>query len=75
MLGFYEELAEFAAMSEDQGFLGQCATEIAEPMRVDERKSQPQVRRRFTSRTSSSTTTFDYRKRKSGDLIGTHVSG
>jgi hypothetical protein len=38
VLGFYEEMADFAAMSEDQGFLGQCATEIAEPMRVDERR-------------------------------------
>jgi hypothetical protein len=25
MLGFYEELADLAAMSEDDGFLGQCA--------------------------------------------------
>ena len=25
MLGFYEEMAELAAMSEDDGFLGQCA--------------------------------------------------
>jgi hypothetical protein len=25
MLGFYEEMADLAAMSEDEGFLGQCA--------------------------------------------------
>jgi hypothetical protein len=25
MLGFYEEMADLAAMSEDDGFLGQCA--------------------------------------------------
>jgi hypothetical protein len=27
MTDFYEELADFAAMSEDDGFLGQCAGE------------------------------------------------
>jgi hypothetical protein len=27
MIDFYEELADFAAMSEDNGFLGQCAGE------------------------------------------------
>lgn len=27
MTDFYEELAEFAALSEDDGFLGQCAGE------------------------------------------------
>jgi hypothetical protein len=37
MLGFYEEMADFAAMSEDAGYLGQCATEIAELFRGDER--------------------------------------
>jgi hypothetical protein len=26
MLGFYEEMADLAAMSEDDGFLGQCAS-------------------------------------------------
>jgi hypothetical protein len=30
MVGFYEEMADFAAMSEDDGFLGQCATEGTE---------------------------------------------
>jgi hypothetical protein len=25
MLGFYEEMADLAAMNEDDGFLGQCA--------------------------------------------------
>lgn len=29
MVGFYEEWADFAAMSEDDGFMGQCAQ--AEP--------------------------------------------
>ena len=36
MLGFYEEMAEFAAMSEDEGFLGQCATELGEGTCVHE---------------------------------------
>ena len=27
MTDFYEELADFAAMSEDEGFLGQCSGE------------------------------------------------
>jgi len=32
MLGFYEEMADLAAMSEDDGFLGQCAgSEIETP--------------------------------------------
>ena len=30
MLGFYEEMADLAAMSEDDGFLGQCAGSEAE---------------------------------------------
>ena len=30
MVGFYEEMANFAAMSEDDGFLGQCAGEGAD---------------------------------------------
>ena len=30
MTDFYEELADFAAMSEDDGFLGQCAGEDAD---------------------------------------------
>lgn len=30
MTDFYEELADFAAMNEDDGFLGQCAGEAAE---------------------------------------------
>jgi hypothetical protein len=36
MLGFYEELADFAAMSEDDGFLGQCASESVDPLRSAE---------------------------------------
>jgi hypothetical protein len=32
MPGFYEELADFAAMSEDDGFLGQCASEAADSL-------------------------------------------
>ncbi len=31
MLGFYEEMANFAAMSEDAGYLGQCASEPLDP--------------------------------------------
>lgn len=31
MVGFYEEMANFAAMSEDVGFLGQCAGESPDP--------------------------------------------
>lgn len=30
MTDFYEELADFAAMSEDEGFLGQCAGEAVD---------------------------------------------
>ncbi len=30
MQGFYEEMAEFAAMTEDEGFLGQCASDITD---------------------------------------------
>jgi hypothetical protein len=30
MVGFYEEMADFAAMSEDDGFLGQCAAQGSE---------------------------------------------
>lgn len=41
MLGFYEEMADLAAMSEDDGYLGQCATDIAEPLRGDEIKVRP----------------------------------
>ena len=36
MPGFYEELADFAAMSEDDGFLGQCASETADSPRSAE---------------------------------------
>ena len=32
MQGFYEEMAEFAAMTEDEGFLGQCASHITDPL-------------------------------------------
>jgi hypothetical protein len=35
MLGFYEDMAEFAAMSESEGFLGQCASEVADPPPAD----------------------------------------
>jgi hypothetical protein len=37
MLGFYEEMADLAAMSEDDGFLGQCAgSEIEKSAREDQ---------------------------------------
>jgi hypothetical protein len=37
MLGFYEEMADLAAMSEDDGFLGQCAgSEIEKPAPEDQ---------------------------------------
>jgi hypothetical protein len=37
MLGFYEEMADLAAMSEDDGFLGQCAgSEIEKGTREDQ---------------------------------------
>jgi len=30
MPGVYEDMADFAAMSEDEGFLGQCAGDVVE---------------------------------------------
>lgn len=37
MLGFYEEMADLAAMSEDDGFLGQCAgSELEKPAPEDQ---------------------------------------
>jgi hypothetical protein len=37
MLGFYEEMADLAAMSEDDGFLGQCAgAELEKPAPEDQ---------------------------------------
>jgi hypothetical protein len=39
MLGFYEELADLAAMSEDDGFLGQCAGSELEKAAPDEQNS------------------------------------
>jgi hypothetical protein len=35
MSGFYEEMADFADMSEDAGYLGPCATGIAELFRAE----------------------------------------
>jgi hypothetical protein len=40
MLGFYDEKADFAADSEDAGYLGRCATEVAEVFRADDRTVQ-----------------------------------
>lgn len=37
MLNFYEEMANFAAMSEDAGYLGRCATKIGQLFRGDKR--------------------------------------
>jgi hypothetical protein len=40
MLGFYEEMADLAAMSEDDGFLGQCAgSEIEKSAPEDQNSS------------------------------------
>jgi len=36
MLGFYEEMADLAAMSEDDGFLGQCASSEMENSTPDD---------------------------------------
>ena len=41
MVGFYEEMADFAAMSEDDGFLGQCATEGTELSPIPIRSEMP----------------------------------
>jgi hypothetical protein len=38
MLGFYEEMADLAAMSEDDGFLGQCASSEIEKVALEEQK-------------------------------------
>jgi hypothetical protein len=40
MLGFYEEMADLAAMNEDEGFLGQCAgSEIERSAHEDQHSS------------------------------------
>jgi hypothetical protein len=39
MLGFYEELADLAAMSEDDGFLGQCASSELEKTAPEDQNS------------------------------------
>jgi hypothetical protein len=39
MLGFYEEMADLAAMNEDDGFLGQCASSEIEKCPPEEKKS------------------------------------
>ena len=39
MLDFYEEMAELAAMSEDDGFLGQCAGSELEMATPDDQNS------------------------------------
>jgi hypothetical protein len=39
MLGFYEEMADLAAMSEDDGFLGQCAGSEIEKGRCEDQHS------------------------------------
>ena len=40
MLGFYEEMADLAAMNEDDGFLGQCAgSEIEKTAPADQNSS------------------------------------
>ena len=41
MLGFYEEMADLAAMSEDDGFLGQCAGSEAEKGAPEDPNSLP----------------------------------
>jgi hypothetical protein len=39
MLGFYEEMADLAAMNEDDGFLGQCAGSEIEKAAPEEHNS------------------------------------
>jgi hypothetical protein len=39
-LGFYDEMADFAADGEDAGYLGRCAKEIAELFRADDRTAR-----------------------------------
>jgi hypothetical protein len=39
MLGFYEEMADLAAMSEDDGFLGQCAGSEIEKSAAEDQHS------------------------------------
>jgi hypothetical protein len=42
MLGFYEEMADLAAMSEDDGFLGQCAgSEVEKGAPEDQNSNSP----------------------------------
>ena len=39
MIGFYEEMADLAAMSEDDGFLGQCAGSETEKSAPEDQNS------------------------------------
>jgi hypothetical protein len=39
MLGFYEEMADLAAMNEDDGFLGQCASSEADKVDPEDKNS------------------------------------
>jgi hypothetical protein len=39
MLGFYEEMADLAAMNEDDGFLGQCAGSEIEKVTPEDQNS------------------------------------
>ena len=39
MLGFYEEMADLAAMSEDDGFLGQCASSEIEKVTPEDQNA------------------------------------
>jgi hypothetical protein len=39
MLGFYEEMADLAAMNEDEGFLGQCAGSELEKAAAEDQNS------------------------------------
>ena len=39
MLGFYEEMADLAAMSEDDGFLGQCASSEIEKVTPEDQNT------------------------------------
>jgi hypothetical protein len=40
MLGFYEEMADLAAMNEDDGFLGQCAGSEADKAAPEDNNSR-----------------------------------
>jgi hypothetical protein len=43
MLGFYEEMADLAAMSEDDGFLGQCASSEIEKAAPEDQNASSSV--------------------------------